>query len=90
MTEMVVCANCGTENQAGSRFCNSCGAPLEAAAPTVDTRKTVTVLFIDATSSTALGERLDPESLRAVMTRYFDVMQEVIEFHGGIGREIHR
>jgi class 3 adenylate cyclase/tetratricopeptide (TPR) repeat protein len=49
----------------------------------VETRKTVTVLFIDATSSTALGERLDPESLRAVMTRYFEVMREVIEFHGG-------
>jgi class 3 adenylate cyclase/tetratricopeptide (TPR) repeat protein len=82
--EVVVCPNCGTANAAGSRFCNSCGAALDApiAAP-VETRKTVTVLFIDATSSTALGERLDPESLRAVMTRYFDVMREVIEFHGG-------
>ncbi len=49
-----------------------------------ETRKTVTVLFCDATSSTALGERLDPESLRSVMTRYFDVMREVIEFHGGV------
>ncbi len=48
-----------------------------------ETRKTVTVLFIDAVSSTALGERMDPESLRAVMTRYFDVMREAIESHGG-------
>ena len=80
---MLVCANCGTENPAGSRFCNGCGAALEVATPSAETRKTVTVLFIDATSSTALGERLDPESLRAVMTRYFDVMREVIEFHGG-------
>ena len=52
------------------------------AAPAAESRKVVTVLFIDATSSTALGERLDPESLRAAMTRYFDVMREVIEFHG--------
>jgi class 3 adenylate cyclase/tetratricopeptide (TPR) repeat protein len=43
----------------------------------------VTVLFIDAVSSTALGERMDPEPLRAVMTSYFDVMREAIESHGG-------
>jgi class 3 adenylate cyclase/tetratricopeptide (TPR) repeat protein len=48
-----------------------------------ETRKTVTVLFIDAVSSTALGEEMDPESMRAVMTRYFEVMQEAIESHGG-------
>jgi class 3 adenylate cyclase/tetratricopeptide (TPR) repeat protein len=82
--ESVACASCGAPNPAGSRFCNSCGASLEApATPVSETRKTVTILFIDATSSTALGERLDPESLRAVMTRYFDVMREVIEYHGG-------
>jgi len=49
-----------------------------------ETRKTVTVLFIDAVSSTTLGEEMDPESLRAVMTRYFDVMREAIESHGGV------
>jgi len=48
-----------------------------------ETRKTVTILFIDAVSSTALGEEMDPESLRVVMTRYFEVMQEAIESHGG-------
>ena len=30
-----------------------------------------------------MGERLDPESLRNVMTRYFDEMRAVIEAHGG-------
>jgi class 3 adenylate cyclase/tetratricopeptide (TPR) repeat protein len=81
---LVVCANCGKENPGESRFCNSCGAALgPTAVPTGESRKVVTVLFIDATSSTALGEQLDPESLRAVMTRYFDVMREVIEYHGG-------
>ncbi|HEV8252010.1 MAG TPA: adenylate/guanylate cyclase domain-containing protein [Candidatus Limnocylindria bacterium] len=49
-----------------------------------ETRKTVTVLFIDAVSSTALGERMDPESMRAVMTMYFDVMRDAIESHGGV------
>ena len=35
-------------------------------------RKVVTVLFCDVTGSTALGERIDPESLRRVMSRYFE------------------
>jgi len=43
----------------------------------------VTVLFCDVTRSTALGERLDPESFRQVMARYFDVARRVIEAHGG-------
>jgi class 3 adenylate cyclase/tetratricopeptide (TPR) repeat protein len=46
-------------------------------------RKTVTVLFSDVTEFTVLGERLDPESLRHVMSRYFDEMQAVICHHGG-------
>src|SRR5262245_13204998 len=49
----------------------------------VETRKTVTVLFADVTGSTALGERLDPESLRGVMSRYFEEMRSAIESHGG-------
>ena len=46
-------------------------------------RKTVTVLFADVTGSTALGERLDPESFRRVMARYFDVARGCLERHGG-------
>jgi class 3 adenylate cyclase/tetratricopeptide (TPR) repeat protein len=49
----------------------------------VKARKTVTALFADITGSTALGERLDPESLREVITRYFDQARTVIERHGG-------
>jgi class 3 adenylate cyclase/tetratricopeptide (TPR) repeat protein len=43
----------------------------------------VTVVFCDVIGSTQLGEKLDPESLRRVMARYFDVMREVIVRHGG-------
>jgi class 3 adenylate cyclase/tetratricopeptide (TPR) repeat protein len=46
-------------------------------------RKTVTVLFCDVAGSTALGERLDPESFRQVMRQYFDAARLVIERHGG-------
>ncbi len=43
----------------------------------------MTLLFCDVTGSTALGERLDPESLRSVMARYFDAARLVVERHGG-------
>jgi class 3 adenylate cyclase/tetratricopeptide (TPR) repeat protein len=46
-------------------------------------RKIVTVLFCDVTGSTALGESLDPEALRAVLGRYFDRMKAIVERHGG-------
>jgi class 3 adenylate cyclase/tetratricopeptide (TPR) repeat protein len=49
----------------------------------VKARKTVTALFADVAGSTALGERLDPEALREVMSRYFDQARVVIERHGG-------
>ncbi len=78
------CPNCGSSNPDRARFCWSCGTALTLETPATETRKTVTVLFCDATSSTSLGETMDPESLRNLMTRYFDVMREVIEFHGGV------
>jgi class 3 adenylate cyclase/tetratricopeptide (TPR) repeat protein len=59
-----------------------CGAAL-VQTPVREQRKTVTVLFSDVTGSTSLGEQLDPESLRRVMTRYFEAMQAVVERHGG-------
>ncbi len=48
-----------------------------------EVRKTVTILFADVADSTALGERLDPEALRAVMSRYFEEMKGIVEQHGG-------
>jgi class 3 adenylate cyclase/tetratricopeptide (TPR) repeat protein len=67
----------------GFAFCPHCGAPLQAAPSLVETRKTVTVVFCDVTGSTALGERLDPESLRKVMSSYFDTARACLERHGG-------
>lgn len=40
-------------------------------------------MFCDVAGSTALGETLDPESLRRVMDRYFEAMRDPIEHHGG-------
>jgi class 3 adenylate cyclase/tetratricopeptide (TPR) repeat protein len=81
---VLICPSCGAENPEGFRFCGRCAAPLVAEEPAArELRKTVTVLFCDVTGSTALGERLDPESLRHVMARYFEAMQAVIERHDG-------
>ena len=80
---MTVCAQCGRENAADARFCSGCGAPLAVDGPPDERRKVVTVLFTDLVGSTSLGEGLDPEAVRRVMSRYFDAMQAVVERHGG-------
>ena len=43
----------------------------------------MTVVFCDVAGSTALGESIDPEVLRALMARYFERMQGIVERHGG-------
>src|SRR5256714_4403943 len=80
---MATCSRCGQENPEGFAFCGACGASLEAPAPPREVRKTVTVVFSDVTGSTSLGERLDPESMRKVMGRYFEEMRSDLERHGG-------
>jgi class 3 adenylate cyclase len=91
------CANCGAELPSGARFCPSCGtaqqeaspsaqpaaAPEPAIARAVEARKVVTILFCDVAGSTALGEKFDPESMRNVITTYFERIRAVIERHGG-------
>jgi class 3 adenylate cyclase/tetratricopeptide (TPR) repeat protein len=81
---MVSCSACGERNPDGFRFCGSCGSPLEdQGAVGREVRKTVTVVFCDLAGSTALGERLDPESLQRVLGRYYQRMREVLERHEG-------
>ena len=46
-------------------------------------RKVVTVLFCDLAGSTALGESVDPERLRALLAAYFERMKSIVERHGG-------
>jgi DNA-binding SARP family transcriptional activator len=54
--------------------------PPPQASPVRESRKTVTVVFADATPS---GDGLDPELLRRVTGRWFQEMREVLERHGG-------
>ena len=73
---------CGFAIEGASKFCPQCGTPMGASA-SHEQRKTVTVLFCDLTGSTALGETLDPERLRALLARYFERMKVIVERHGG-------
>ena len=75
------CAACGHVASDPFKFCPECGAP--AGDEPREERKTVTVLFCDVVGSTALGERLDPESVRRVLGRFFETVRDVVERHGG-------
>lgn len=84
-----LCPSCGASNPEGFAFCGTCGtrltttdAPAVASQPTEE-RKVVTVLFADLTGSTTITERLDPEQMRAIMSRFFEVMTEEIQRFGG-------
>ncbi|WP_225848871.1 AAA family ATPase [Streptomyces sp. HPF1205] len=77
------CSACGRRTAASDRFCAGCGAPLSAGAAPRETRKKVSMLFLDIVGSTALAERLDPEPLRQVMDRYFASCGARIAEHGG-------
>jgi class 3 adenylate cyclase len=80
---VAVCAQCGRESPDDFGFCPGCGAPLAPVPERRDVRKVVTVLFCDLTGSTAIGDRTDPEPLRALMSRYYDSARAVLERHGG-------
>ena len=81
---MIACPRCGHPNDADARYCSNCALALGAATAAAEARKTVTVLFMDAVGSTGIGESADPETLRRVMTRYFDEIRSIVERHGGV------
>src|SRR5262247_2585278 len=79
----MTCPSCKTANRAGARFCDACGTPLAARASGGVARKVVTIVFADLIGSTALHERLDAESARRLMDRYYRVLHAAVEAHGG-------
>src|SRR5438067_3058492 len=88
---------------AATARCASCGSPLhrpqasgaslqvasEAFARPQDERRVVSVLFADLKGSTGLGERLDPEDLRSILTDVFDALaREVLKLDGTVDKYI--
>ena len=47
-------------------------------------RRVVTILFADVAGSTALGDALDPEDVRVLLRRYYDIARETVSEYGGI------
>jgi class 3 adenylate cyclase/tetratricopeptide (TPR) repeat protein len=47
-------------------------------------RKLATVLFVDLVDSTRIVTGADPEVVRRRVNRFFDMVQECVELHGGI------
>jgi class 3 adenylate cyclase/tetratricopeptide (TPR) repeat protein len=78
------CRSCGGVNAPGSRFCSSCGAPLEETAPPQEERKLVSVLFVDLVDSTARADNADPEDVREVLQAYHREAKQCIERYGGV------
>jgi predicted ATPase/class 3 adenylate cyclase len=80
---MPVCGSCGRDNPESALFCMSCASPLKAVPSLGMARKTVSIVFCDVVGSTPMGDELDPETVRRVMTRFFEEMRRVLERHGG-------
>lgn len=80
---MKTCSRCGERAPERSRFCPACGLPIAGAQGVHERRKVLTVIFADVVGSTALGERVDPETLRWAMQRCFGRMCAAVERHGG-------
>jgi class 3 adenylate cyclase/tetratricopeptide (TPR) repeat protein len=78
------CGRCGFANPAGFRFCGGCGVPLEPGGALIrEERKLVTALFCDVAGFTHRAERLDPEDIHRLLTRYFAKARAELERFGG-------
>ena len=64
-----------------------CGAPLREDEAAGEVHREITLVTSDLKGSTALGERLDPEALREVLNRYFDVMRAVFGDQNSMNRD---
>jgi class 3 adenylate cyclase/tetratricopeptide (TPR) repeat protein len=91
-----VCPN-GHPVPAGAKFCDECGAALEAGptpaqagtptavappAPAAE-RRLVSVLFADLVGFTSASEGRDAEDTRELLSRYFETAQRLISLYGG-------
>ncbi|HKU86478.1 MAG TPA: adenylate/guanylate cyclase domain-containing protein [Casimicrobiaceae bacterium] len=83
------CIQCGFELPPNARFCAQCGARADdAAAPPAASlpageRRQVAVLFADLAGYTRLSSTQDPERTHALLTKFFELVDGVIERFGG-------
>jgi class 3 adenylate cyclase len=77
------CSACTRPVPSGSRFCPSCGTPVDRTPISIEERRVVTVLFADLVGYTALAEHLDPEKVTRLIESYFEPLVAEIEEFGG-------
>ena len=92
------CPSCGTPAPPEAKFCMSCGTALDPAAPApvpaaapppaaratpADERRQVTVLFADLSGYTAVSERMDPESVKALVDDALKRLGDEVARYGG-------
>jgi class 3 adenylate cyclase len=80
---MRICVACGERNPDRARFCMQCAEPLDRVVYRRQERKVVSMVFADLEGSTAMEERLDQETVRALLTRFYVLSREILERHGG-------
>ncbi|HJY33147.1 MAG TPA: adenylate/guanylate cyclase domain-containing protein [Actinomycetota bacterium] len=81
---MATCPYYGAENPHGARFCNACGASMQADDVRRKERKFATALFADLVGSTSPAERGDPEVVHSIVGRTFDRLAEEIARYEGL------
>ena len=80
---MTACPGCGFEASDEFVFCSKCATKLGAPPSTSEGRETVTTLFCELVSFTAMSEEADPEDVDALLGRHHDAARDVIERYGG-------
>ncbi len=84
------CPRCSAPLRAGLRFCEGCGThvgpassePERPAAGPAERRR-VSVLFVDLENFTSLAEKLDPEAVRTIQSRYFEAARSAVAAYDG-------
>jgi adenylate cyclase len=76
------CGACGVSLRAQARFCDACGAPVDASGAAAE-RKQITVLFADVVGSMKLAATLDTERWRDIMGAVFNQSAAVVQRYQG-------
>jgi len=77
-----VCESCGTEPRDGARFCDACGAPINAGREPAE-YKQVTVLFADVVRSMDIAVAVGAERFREMMAELVNRSTAVVRRYGG-------
>src|SRR3954453_23861300 len=98
LPQQSACPQCASPLAVGAKFCAECGTPTGVSAPAgvtgaipaqltaspVAERRVCSVLFCDLVGFTPMSEARDPEEVRELLSRYFDVARTVIGRYGGV------